>query len=1506
MKKRGLSLFLALALCLTLLPAAAFANGESETSTLHTHYLCGNAEACSHVGGHSEDSKTTFATAITQDDNGYVWVGDGTQEQPYQCVLSEGTYYLATDLALEAPSNTQFGSIQIMENVTFCLNGHTITVKANREAFKITKSVDTPSPTLTLSDCQGGGKITHDSSFLGNGVNLSENCNFIMYGGSITGNTTTGGENITWRSGGVWVRDNSTFTMYGGSITDNTTVWNGGGVYVGDSGKFYMHGGTISGNNASSNSGSSGGGVHIGSGAFTMTGGMISGNSASNNGGGVHISSGSTFTMTGGSITGNNAGTGGGVYANGSVTVSGAVQITGNKQGTSAGNVYLRSDKTITIGTNHLSSNASIGVTTQNLPTNEGIAIATGANLDDKQYFHSDTVENYLFYVTSDGTICMTTANAHDHPICGTSCQDGSSHTSEAWQPIGSAEELTAIQNGGCYYLTDDVTLSNRSVWVPPSDTFLCLNGHTITGAAGTSTIAVGNGVNFILTDCKGSGKITHESSDAVGCGVKVIGSFTMYGGSITGNHNSDGGGVRVEGTGSFTMYGGSITGNSVSGSGGGVYVSAQDGTQGRFAMYGGSITGNNAASSFGSGGVCVYGTMTVSGSVRITDNVNRGSKDDSGIYTGGTASNVRLIGRTTITIDGPLTEGSQIGVSLYSNRVFTSGWSTNMSDKPFSSYFIADDSRSTVALEDGELKLSNPHTHSWTYALSTTTTGSATITATCKNCAENNNTDFHGGSVTIAAPEADALTYDSSPKAAAVTTSGDWLGASADNIHITYKQGETALSDAPTDTGTYTAGITVGEGGGAVTASVEYTIAPKELTDPTIEIASGSVYDGNAKTPNVTVKDGENTIDPSEYAVSYDNNVNAGENTATVTITDNANGNYTVSGSAKFSIAKADSACTAPTPITALTYTGEAQTLINAGTTADGTMQYSTDSTNYGTTIPIGENAGEYTVWYKVAGDGNHSDTTPASVSVTIAKAKVEIPAADPTQFTYSGEEQTYALAASGLYTVAGNVRKSAGTHTVTVTLKDTENYVWSNNTATAKTFDFVIAKAPVTVTVKDKSAYTYDAAPDLSKPELDKDYTVSGLIGEDKLTTAPTLAYDPAAPDLTKTGEAAKITASGASVGENYEITYVDGKLTVTSRPSSGGGGSSSSGGGGGSSSSDKPSASTGKTETTTNPDGSVTKTETKSDGTVTEITTNKDGSTTKTETKPDGSSKTEVKDASGSTGTVKTDKNGHATAETTLSSKAVEDAKKNGEAVKAPVEVEASRDSNTAPTVKVELPKNAGETAVEIPVSNVKPGTVAVLVHPDGTEEIVKNSLPTEDGIRLTMDGSATVKIMDNSKDFIDTRAHWAKDAIDFVSARGLVNGMNDSIYAPNNSTTRAQLWTILARQNDADLTGGSIWYEKAQNWAKNKGVSDGANPNAAINRAQMVTMLWRAMGQPAAASGASFADVPADSYYAQAVAWAIENGITAGVGNGKFDPDAACTRGQIATFLYRYMK
>ena len=501
----------------------------------------------------------------------------------------------------------------------------------------------------------------------------------------------------------------------------------------------------------------------------------------------------------------------------------------------------------------------------------------------------------------------------------------------------------------------------------------------------------------------------------------------------------------------------------------------------------------------------------------------------------------------------------------------------------------------------------------------------------------------------------------------------------------------------------------------------------------------------------------------------------------------------------------------------------------------------------------------------------------------------------------TYNGTEQALVTAGQTtggtmLYRLGDSewsehipTAKNAGKYTVWYQVQGDAEYA----DVAEQSLTVSAAKKAVTVTALDKSAHTGSTAPDLSSPEADKNYKVEGLLGADTLSGTVTLTYAQT-PDMSKPGKTA-INIAGTLSNDNYEITYVPGTLTVSDRPSSGGGGSSSD--------RDTSSSGTVKTETTKNNDGSVTKTETKKDGTKVETTTGKDGSVSKTTTNPNGSSVTETKAADGSTGTVKTDKNGQTTAETKVSAKAVEDAKKNGEAVKAPVEVKATRDSSTAPTVKVELPKNSGDTKVEIPVSNVKPGTVAVLVHADGTEEIVKNSLPTEDGIQLTVNGGATVKIVDNSKDFIDTRNHWAKDEIDFVSARGLVNGMSATIYAPNASTTRAQLWTILARQNDADLAGGSIWYEKAQNWAKEKGISDGANPNGTINRAQMVTMLWRAMGQPAAGSAASFTDVPTDSYYAQAVAWAVENGITAGVGGGRFDPNATCTRAQIVTFLYR---
>nr|WP_302657292.1 S-layer homology domain-containing protein [uncultured Agathobaculum sp.] len=153
------------------------------------------------------------------------------------------------------------------------------------------------------------------------------------------------------------------------------------------------------------------------------------------------------------------------------------------------------------------------------------------------------------------------------------------------------------------------------------------------------------------------------------------------------------------------------------------------------------------------------------------------------------------------------------------------------------------------------------------------------------------------------------------------------------------------------------------------------------------------------------------------------------------------------------------------------------------------------------------------------------------------------------------------------------------------------------------------------------------------------------------------------------------------------------------------------------------------------------------------------------------------------------------------------------------------------------------------------------------------------------------------------FTDIEGHWAKEYIDYASAHGLVSGTSSTTFSPDAPTTRAQLWTMLARQAGAELAGGETWYEKAQIWAKNSGVSDGSDPDGVITRAQMVTMLYRAAGSPEITGGSSFTDVPADSWYAKAVAWAAAKGITTGTGNGRFSPNEPCTRAQIAAFLYR---
>ena len=318
----------------------------------------------------------------------------------------------------------------------------------------------------------------------------------------------------------------------------------------------------------------------------------------------------------------------------------------------------------------------------------------------------------------------------------------------------------------------------------------------------------------------------------------------------------------------------------------------------------------------------------------------------------------------------------------------------------------------------------------------------------------------------------------------------------------------------------------------------------------------------------------------------------------------------------------------------------------------------------------------------------------------------------------------------------------------------------------------------------------------------------------------------------------------------------------------------------------------------------------------GTKTDTVKNPDGSTTKTETKADGS-KTETTTASsggGSTGTTvtKTDAKGNTTTEASakLSDRDVKEAQEKGEAVSVPVKgIAAAKDANAATKIKIDVPNNANKTTVEIPVENVTSGTVAVIVHEDGTEELVKDSKPTEHGVQLELSGSTTVKIIDNSKTFDDTKDHWSRDEVNFVAARDLFNGVGGNRFGVSEPMTRGMVNTVLARLAGVDTTPsqGQAWYEVGTDWAKKNGISDGTNPTAPVTREQLATLLYRYAGSPSVSGTLHAADAASVSDYAEdALLWANQNGIVNGVGSNTIAPKDNAQRAQVAAMLARYLQ
>lgn len=410
-----------------------------------------------------------------------------------------------------------------------------------------------------------------------------------------------------------------------------------------------------------------------------------------------------------------------------------------------------------------------------------------------------------------------------------------------------------------------------------------------------------------------------------------------------------------------------------------------------------------------------------------------------------------------------------------------------------------------------------------------------------------------------------------------------------------------------------------------------------------------------------------------------------------------------------------------------------------------------------------------------------------------------------------------------------------------------------------------FSITPATVTITAEDKSVNTLQSEPIYT-------YTVSGLAKGESLKTEPTVAGVDV--DIKKVGTYV-IKAQGAQLpeatAENYlPIVYVDGTLTVTR----------------GYVGDNVPSTNSQSTTTVKNEDGTTTKIVTnKRTGTVTETTTAKDGTKTVVETTKDGTVTTTVTDRKGGKVTVVT------------------------------------KDEITTIT----LSGGKAQAVVELPVQ-VRPGTVAVIVKPDGSEEILKTSVPTKEGIKLLVGQNAAIRFKDNAKTFRDIPAdYWAKDAIDFVSARGIFKGTSEVTFAPTMKVDRAMMATLLFRLAEGTAQGKSpfadvaedTWYTDAVIWANANGIVTGYDsstfaPTDPVTREQMAVMFYRyakLLKMDTAAEGdiSKYTDMAASSDWAvEAMAWCVGTGLMNGTSDTTLSPGESTSRAEVATMLMRIVE
>ena len=733
--------------------------------------------------------------------------------------------------------------------------------------------------------------------------------------------------------------------------------------------------------------------------------------------------------------------------------------------------------------------------------------------------------------------------------------------------------------------------------------------------------------------------------------------------------------------------------------------------------------------------------------------------------------------------------------------------------------------------------------------------------------------------------------------------------------------------SDKPTNAGSYIVTVTCETLNTIYTGTAGFTIAKKSIDlDVTLDCGEGFVYDGNAKTPGVTVKFKGTAADlpANEYRVTYSNNINASNDKSdgVVTIASTRTGNYTFgAGYYHFNIAPRE--LTMDARVTDKTYDGTTDATVNPGgpfgvipgdqvlmaqPSISGTFDNEFVGTGKSVTFPpftlTGDQAGNYTLTQPtVTGNIIAANQTPTITgAASVPRGGKTLDLLELVSGVEANGAVRFEISAGGDYATLSGHTLTTTDKTGDVTITVTIDAVDLNSDGKPEYNAYSRTDAiTVSVTLKPDSAVT--AAP----------AGIDGLVyngGAQTLITAGTAeggtlqyklgengAYSAKLPTATDAGD---YTVYYKVVGDADHEDSAERSLTVTIR----------------------------KAAVTI---------------TVLDKLAYTDSAAPDLSTPVLGTDYTVEGLLGGDT---------LLTGPTLTYDPAVPDMRKAGTAAKiVPSNADAGENyqftyvsgtltliSRANPVGPAEPSVNPGEpdngSITVSPKNPAKGSTVIITVEPDEGYALDEITVTDKDGnsLKLTdkgdgkysftmpsgkVDIDATFKKLTETSPFADvsTDAYYY-EAVKWAAENSITGGIGNGLFGPELTCSRGQIVTFLWRAAGSPEpkalstftdVASDAYYAKAVAWAVENGVTTGTgdgkfSPDAPCTRGQAVTFLWRALGQ-LAGDTASFSDVPADSYFAQAVAWAAQSGVTTGTGNGRFSPDALCTRAQIVTFLFR---